>query len=136
MKKITVTRQSKYTFGLIAILATVASSLEFAMYYELQTRLSPLLGFVLVAVVSWCMFIRDIHKGNILLDNEGLKEGGKTILTWGEVEGIHKKGWCSIHLLLKDGSIKKVNLFDVNRASRNNIFLFITEMLEHRKKSN
>jgi hypothetical protein len=84
----------------------------------------------LAAIISWYYFIRSINKGNILLDNKGLKEDNKTVLTWDKVKGIHKWGKTSIQLLMQDGSIKKIVLFDVSRTSRNDIFRYIKEKVK------
>ena len=122
MKKIEATRQTKYIYVLLAIFWTFFSIWEIQGGFRILLILTSL-----AAVISWYYFIRNINKGNILLDNKGLKEDNKTVLTWDKVKGIDKWGKTSIQLLMKDGSIKKIVLFDVSRTSRNDIFRYIKE---------
>lgn len=122
MKKIEATRQMKYIYVFLAIFWTFYSLWKFQGGFRILLLLTSL-----AAVISWYYFIRNINKGNILLDSKGLKEDNKTILTWDEVKGIHKWGKTSIQLLMKDGSIKKIDLFDVSRTARNDIFRYVKE---------
>ena len=125
MKKIEASRQMKYIYVFLAIFWTIFSIWEIQGGFRILLLLTSL-----AAAISWYYFIKNINRGNILLDNKGLKEDNKTILTWDKVKGVDKWGKTSIYLLMKDGSIKKIDLFDVSRASRNDIFLYVKEKVK------
>ncbi len=119
MEQVQVSRHEGSVYLWIAILNSIAAILAFDIYQQFL--------FIIISVSCWIGYFMKRNKGKIKLNNEGFFEDDKLLFGWESVKSLHKHTNFSIKLMMSDGSIKKINIFDLNFPSRNKIINFMKE---------
>jgi|GEM_PF-4694691 len=64
----------------------------------------------------------------VVVDDDGVKVGGKTRILWTDIESLAKRGWTRAVFMLRDGRRKSLSMFDWPTERRDEFYALIEKI--------